>query len=150
MLTIPEQLLIALHYRCYIYKLYLRDRDSHLPLDQMHSGMAGNASLFELNTQEVVEMLARQKMPSAVVTLASVIAITYVRRRELPVDWLKNTFQVRHRVVYEALLWLQRNNSLYEDIQIDPRRVDQLPEDGIPDELLMIIRHEEDKELAEK
>jgi hypothetical protein len=60
-LTIPEQLLIARHYpRCYIFKLYPRDIDTHLPPDQLHSGMAGNASLFELNTQEVVEMLQGQ------------------------------------------------------------------------------------------
>ena len=47
-------------------------------MDQLYSGMAGNASLFDLNTQEVVEMLEGQRMPSPVATLASVIAITFV------------------------------------------------------------------------
>jgi hypothetical protein len=60
-LTIPEQLLIARHYpQCYIFKLFPHDIDTHIPLDQLYTGMAGNASLFELNTQEVVEMLKGQ------------------------------------------------------------------------------------------
>ena len=60
-LTIPEQLLIARHYpHCYIFKFFPRDMDVHLPLDQLYSGMAGNASLFELNTNDVVKMLKGQ------------------------------------------------------------------------------------------
>ena len=93
LLTIPEQLLIARHYPCcYIFKLYPRDYDAHLPLDHLYSGMAGNATLFKLNTQEVVEMLKGQRMPSPASTLASVIVITFVSRKQLPVDWLKKTF----------------------------------------------------------
>ena len=83
-LTVPEQLLIARHYpRCYIFKLFPRDIDAHISMDQLYSGMAGNASLFDLNTQEVVEMLEGQRMPSPVATLASVIAITFVSNRNL-------------------------------------------------------------------
>ena len=95
-LTIPEQLLIARHYpRCYIFKLFPRDYDSHISPDQLYSVMAGNASLFEMNTQEVVEMVVGQRMPSPVTTLASVIAITFVGSAKLPADWLKKTFRVR-------------------------------------------------------
>ena len=97
-LTIPEQLLIARHYpRCYVFKLFPRDVDIHFPPDQYHSGMAGNASLFEMNTQEVVEMVEGQRMPSSVQILASVIAITFVSSKRLPVDWLKKTFRVRRQ-----------------------------------------------------
>ena len=60
-LTIPKQLLIAQHSpHCYIFKLFPRDVDAHVPLNQLYSGMAGNTSLFELNMQEVVEMLKGQ------------------------------------------------------------------------------------------
>lgn len=150
-LTIPEQLLIARHYpRCYIFKLFPRDCGRHLPLDQLYSGMAGNASLFEINTQEVVEMLKGQHMPSPVITLASVIAITFVGSKKLPVDWLKKTFRVRRFVVYEALAWLRGNNPLYEDIVIDPSRLEELPEDDLPDALMAVIRQEEDDEVAER
>ena len=37
-------------------------------------------------------------------------------------------FKVRHQNI-EALLWLKRNNRLYQDITIDMERVDNLPED---------------------
>ena len=150
-LTIPEQLLIARHYpRCYIFKLYPRDVDSHIPLDQLYTGIAGNASLFELNTQEVVEMIKGQQMPSSVQTLASIIAITFVGSKILPKDWLKKTFRVRREVVYEALVWLQSHNPIYADIKIDENRMRELPEDDVPDELLTIIRQEKDDELVER
>ena len=150
-LTVPEQLLIARHYpRCYIFKLYPRDVNTHIPSDQLYTGMAGNATLFELNTQEVVEMLNGQRMPSSVQTLASVIAITFMGKKKLPMDWLKKTFRVRRNVVYEALSWLKNNNPIYSDINIDQCRLAELPEDDIPDELTAIIRQEEDEDLAEK
>jgi hypothetical protein len=86
-LTIPEQLLITQHYpRCYIFKLFPRDYDSHIPVSQLYTGMAINASLFKLNMQEVVEMLEGQYLPSLVVTLASIIAITFIGSRRLPLD----------------------------------------------------------------
>lgn len=150
-LTIPEQLLIARHYpRCYIFKLFPRDVDAHVPLDQLYSGMAGNASLLELNTQEVVEMLKGQRMPPSVRTLASIIAITFVGSKKLPKDWLKKTFRVRRDVVYAALVWLKNHNPIYGDIKIDENRLKELPEDDIPDELLTVIRQERDDEIAEK
>ena len=78
-LTVPEQLLIARHYPCcYFFKLFPRDMDTHVLFDQLHMAMGGNACLFKLNMQEVVEMLKGQHMPSPVQTLASVIAITFV------------------------------------------------------------------------
>jgi hypothetical protein len=139
-LTIPEQLLIARHYpRCYIFKLFPRDYDSHLPLEQLYTAMAGNETLFEINTQEVVEMLNGQRMPSPVATLASVIAITFVGSKKLPANWLTKTFRVRRYVVHDALKWLRDNNPLYTDIQIDENRLEELPEDGVPEVLLAIV-----------
>ena len=38
-------------------------------------------------------------------------------------------FKLRRLNVLEALLWLKRNNRLYQDITIDMERVDNLPED---------------------
>ena len=119
-LTIPEQLLIARHYpRCYIFKLFPRDVDTHVSFDRLYTAMAGNASLYDLNTQEVVEMLRGQRMPSPVRALAAVIAITFVGTKRLPADWLKKTFRVRRRVVYDALMWLHEHNPIYADIHID-------------------------------
>jgi hypothetical protein len=149
-LTVPEQLLIARHYpRCYIFKLFPRDVDVHISVDQYHSGMAGNATLFELNTQEVVEMVEGQRMPSSVQILASVIAITFVGSKKLPIDWLKKTFRVRRQVVWDALTWLRIHNPIYSDIQIDQDRLKELPENDMPEELLSIIRQERDDDVVE-
>ena len=40
-------------------------------------------------------------------------------------------FKVRKRRVLEALLWLQANNPLYEDVEIDESVLNSLPEDGV-------------------
>lgn len=44
-------------------------------------------------------------------------------------------FTVRRQKVLEALLWLQANNPLYEDIEIDETVVRSLPVDGEPHEV---------------
>jgi hypothetical protein len=119
-------------------------------MDQLYSGMAGNATLFDLNTQEVVEMLEGQRMQSPVASLASVIAITFISSRNLPMDWLKKTFRVRRQVVYNALLWLKAHNPIYADIRIDERRLALLPEDDMPNELLAIVRHDRDDDLTKR
>lgn len=51
---------------------------------ELQSGMAGNASVYELNVQEAVEMLAGQLVPALVSVLSSVVAIIFVGRRKLP------------------------------------------------------------------
>jgi hypothetical protein len=148
-LTIPEQLLIARHYpRCYVFKLY--PRDGYLSTEQLQRGMRGNVSLYELNTKEVVEMLEGQMMPNPPASLASALVITFVGSMSLEKDWLKSTFRIRRHCVHEALMWLKRNNALYKDIRIDEERLQVLPEDGVPEELVSLIRHEVESDVVEK
>jgi hypothetical protein len=150
-LTIPEQLLIACyHPQCYIFKLFPHNHDSYIPIEQLHTGMARNASLFELNRQDMVRMLEGQFMPLLVVTLALIIAITFIGSKKLLMDWLKKTFQVRRDVIHEALVWLQKNNSIYMNIHIDRSWLNELPEDDVPYKLLSVIRRENDDEVLER
>ena len=65
-------------------------------------------------------------------------------------DWLKKTFRVRREAVHDALLWLKNNNPIYADINIDQCRLAELPEDDVPEELLAVVRQEEDEDLADK
>jgi hypothetical protein len=116
----------------------------------MYMGMAENASLFKMDTQEVVEMLNGQWMPSPVEMLASVITITFVGSKRLPMDWLMKMFQVRQGVVYWALVWLKINNPIYNNIQIDTNQLSDLLEDGVLEALLMIVCQEEYDEIAEE
>jgi hypothetical protein len=89
-------------------------------------------------------------MPSSAQTLVSVIAITFVGTMKLPTDWLRKTFRVRRHNIYDALIWLKRHNPIYADVVIDESRLQELPENDVPDELLAIVRHEENDEVAEK
>src|SRR5262245_3824007 len=150
-LTVPEQLLIAQnHPRCFIFKLYPKDSDHGFHPDHLHRGMLGNVSLYKLNTGAIVEMLEGRLMPHPGAILASVLAITFVGSRKLPDKWLKSTFRVRRRRIYEALEWLKNNNELYAGIEICHDRLIALPEDGVPEEILAGVRHESDGSLAVK
>ena len=53
-------------------------------------------------------------------------------------------------MVYEVLMWLYRNNKMYDDIVIDEVLLESLPEDGVPEEILAIVRHKKDDGVAER
>lgn len=147
-LTLPEQLLISLVYpRVFVMKLFPKRRQRHVDPNTLQSGMRGNVSTYELNIDAVANMLQGKLMPRPPNILASLIAITFIGHGPLPRNWLKRTFSVRRYVVSEALYWLKTNNSkYYGDIQIDSAQLVNLPVDGIPEELMNIIRHEPNSE----
>jgi hypothetical protein len=150
-LTIPEQMLIARHFpRFYVFKLYPKSGNRHCHPDHLQRGMCGNVSLYDLVTQAITDMLAGHFLPQPGALLASVMAITFVGSKRLPKNWLKSTFRVRRRRVYEALLWLKENNPLYTDIEISNERLAQLPEDGIPEEIVAIVGQQPNGDLAIK
>ncbi|KAG9313513.1 hypothetical protein JVU11DRAFT_5839 [Chiua virens] len=82
-----------------------------------------------MNTNDVMKMLQGQLMPQSMSSLSSILAITYIGSQKLLKNWLKSTFRVR-------------------DINISLERLADLPEDDIPDELLAVMRHEEDEHVA--
>jgi len=150
MLTLPEQLLVARHYvRCYVVKLYPRSGYATKP-EHLQRGISGNVTLYDMNTDAVVRMLEGQLLPQPATELASVLGVTYIGTRKLPKTWLKSTFRVRRRVVYEALMWLKEYNHIYHDVVICPERLSKLPEDDIPLEILGVVRHEANDEIVEK
>lgn len=149
-LTLPEQLLVSRYFpRCYVFKLYPKDHHASNP-NHLQRGMTGNVSLYNMNTDAVVMMLEGQLLPHPAVSLASVIAVTYVGTKKLPKTWLKSTFRVRRRIVYEALMWLKCHNEIYKDIAISDEHLSGLPEDDVPMEILSIVRHETDVGLVQK
>ncbi len=106
-LTLPEQLLIARHFpRCYVVKLYPRGGRVCDP-SQVQRGLSGNVTLYNMNTNAIVEMLDGQRLPHPSIQLVSVLGITFVGTMKLPKNWLKSTFCVWWDVVREALLWLK-------------------------------------------
>jgi hypothetical protein len=90
-LTFPKQLLIScLFPQCYVFKLY--PKDSYMNLDHLQQGMMGNVLLYNMNMDAVALMLEGQLLPQPVVSLASMITMTYVGMKKLPKSWLKSTF----------------------------------------------------------
>jgi hypothetical protein len=47
-----------------------------------------------------------------------------------------------------VLKWLQTNNSIYHDIVIDPTQLHDLPQNYVPQQLLVIVQWKEDDEVA--
>ncbi|KAH7905094.1 hypothetical protein BJ138DRAFT_1138370 [Hygrophoropsis aurantiaca] len=149
-LTLPEELLISRHFpRCYIVKLHPKASYAANP-DHLQRGIIGNVTLYNMNTDAIAGMLEGQLLPQPAATLASVLAVTYVGTKILPKQWLKSTFRVRRRIVYEALIWLKAHNPLYADINISVERLEALPEDDVPDEITSVMRHEKDEEAAKR
>jgi hypothetical protein len=147
-LTIPEQLLIARHYpRCYVFKLFPKGVGVADP-DALQRGLVGNVSLYEHNTEAIAEMLIGQLMPQNCAVLASVLAITFIGTKKLLLNWLKSTFRVWRRVVFEALIWLKRHNPLYADICVSEDRLSHIPEDEVPVEISAVVRHEDNEGIA--
>jgi hypothetical protein len=75
-LTIPEQPLVARHYpRCYVYKLYPKAVGAGMDPDLLQRAIMGNVSLYEHNTDAIVQMLAGQLMPQDCSMLSSVLLL---------------------------------------------------------------------------
>lgn len=110
--------------------------------------MAGNITLYDMNTDNVAKMIEGQFLPQPVTSLALVLAVTYIGTKNLPKDWLKSTFRVRRDVVFNALTWLKSHNPLYADIQISEAQLAHLPEDDVPQEIISVICHEANDDIA--
>ncbi|KAG0708005.1 hypothetical protein DFH29DRAFT_795848 [Suillus ampliporus] len=149
-LTLPEQLLISCYFpQCYVFKLYPKGHRAPNP-DHLQQGMTWNDSLYNMNTDAVVKMLDGQLLPHLAMSLASVIAVTYVGTKKLPKTWLKSTFRVQCRIVYEALMWLKSHNEIYKDIAISDEHLASLPEDDVLIEILSIIQNETNVDVIQK
>ncbi|TFY67448.1 hypothetical protein EVJ58_g1608 [Rhodofomes roseus] len=149
-LTFPEQLLIAhLYPRVFVVKLYPKDRRGHSP-ETLQSALAGNVTTFAFNMDKIADMIDGRLMPQRPAILASVLSVTYIGSHKIPQQWLKSTFTVRRGHVGEALRWLKENNpKYYGDVVIDAERMESLPEDGVPVEILANLHQEEHVDIVD-
>ncbi|KAI9061025.1 hypothetical protein FKP32DRAFT_1613227 [Trametes sanguinea] len=122
----------------------------HKPDDQSYQRqLRGTVSTYELSSNAVCSMLEGGLMPQLPQVLASVITVTFVGRGKLPKGWLRTTFRVRRHHVGEALRWLREHNErYYGDIVISANRLALLPEDDVPEELLLSVKQCNDAEVA--
>ncbi|KAL6303025.1 hypothetical protein BKA93DRAFT_826913 [Sparassis latifolia] len=151
-LTVPEQYLIARNYvHACIFKLYPKDRKGGFNPETLQSGMKGNVTTYELNTERIVDMLHGDLLPRSMHILADVISVTYVGLGQLPKNWLRSTFRVCRFHVARALNWLKEHNrKYYDDMEINMEMLSKLPEDDIPDEILAVVHQETDVDMIER
>ena len=151
-LTFPEQLLVALIYpRVYVFKLFPKKIGGVRDASTLQRGMQGNVSSYELNVEDLSSMIHGHLMPWPPAILASVISVTFIGVGHLQKQWLHSTFRVRRQFVFEALHWLKENNpKYYGHIEIDSSRIEKLPEDDIPLEILGIVRQSADVGLVDQ
>jgi len=142
-------MLIALLYpRMYVFKLFPKKggRPDALSLQR---AMRGNVTTYELNMDGISSMVQGKLMPHPPAVLASLISVMFIGLGQLPRQWLCTTFRVRQQFVFEALRWLKENNQkYYGDIEISVQRIEELPEDDVPVEVMSTMRQTTDLGLV--
>lgn len=149
-LTFPEQLLIALIYpRVYVFKLFPKKMGGRR--EALQRAMRGNVSSYELSADGITSMVEGCLMPRPPAILASVISVTFIGLGELPRNWLRTTFRVRRHFIAEALRWLKDHNpKYYGNIEISNSRIQQLPEDDVPEEISSLVRQSTDTGIIDQ
>lgn len=148
-LTLPERILVARHFpAAYIVKLYPRKRGSRTwGSTSLQSGLRGNVSTYRLNTNDIVGMTDSQIMPPSPSILAATIGITFVGPGNVPEKTMPGFLRVNRIRVRQALEWLKEHNPIYENIIISSERLNSLPVDGFPIEILSVAKASNDTNL---
>jgi hypothetical protein len=151
-LSFPERILIAMYYpAAYIFKLFPKKPGAHAwDPSKLYKGLKGNVSTYRLDPKLVAKMVDHSTMPPPAQILSAVIAITFLGPTGIPEKTMPEMFRVRRARVRTALAWLKENNPLYAHINISDENLNQLPEDGIPEELIMAAKHSSDLSLLNK
>ncbi|KAJ2913508.1 hypothetical protein MD484_g6899, partial [Candolleomyces efflorescens] len=156
-LTLPERILVALYFpAAYVVKLYPSGRrSSNWEQDRLNSGLKGNVSTYKLDQQMITDMISgtleeRLHMPAPPAILSATLAITFIGSNNLPQPCLRGNFRVRRGRVAQALQWLKANNPLYARITISETRLNNLPEDAVPAEIVNNVRHSTDVDQLDR
>lgn len=150
-LTFPEQLLIAhLYPRVFVFKLFPKRQGGVRNVSGLQNAMQGNVSTYDMAMDGVTTMIQGDLMPRRPAILASLVSVTFIGLGDLPKAWIHSTFQVRRKVVHDALVWLKEINPYYVDIGISSSHLEELPEDDVPEEIMNIIRQSDDVGIIEQ
>lgn len=151
-LTIPERLLVALHFpSAYIIKLFHKQKGAKFwDTASFNSGIRGNISTYRLNTSDIADMVNPKCLPSKPAILASTIGVTIVGLKNFPEHSIPHILIVNRTRVHNALQFLKRENPLYADVSISEEHLQELPENGVPHEIMDVVKHSEDVGALEK
>jgi hypothetical protein len=150
-LTLPERVLIARYFpAAYIVKLYpLKKGSKTWPANTMNKGIRGNVSTYRLNTEDISGLIHPFVMPPPACILSATIGVTFVGPKDVPEKTMPHFLTVRRKRVAAALQWLKQHNPLYEKVVVSEERLQELPEDGVPDEILNVTKYSADVTLLE-
>lgn len=145
-LSLAEKLLVAKAYPvAYVVKLFPKFAGAtSWSGDKLHKGLRGNVSTHMLPVQGIADLVDDKKMPPQSKILSSVISVSFIGPTKLTANYIPPMFRVSRERVAAALRWLKTNNPIYRDITISEERLADLPENGVPDEILANIRHSTD------
>ena len=94
------------------------------------SALKGNVITFPQSVSDIARSL-----PLSPKELPDLIKIIFVGRTMPSKEQARSILTVRREKVRQALIWLHRNNILYQDIVIDHLLVNKLPVNDMPDSL---------------
>ncbi|KAG2147784.1 uncharacterized protein EDB93DRAFT_1250505 [Suillus bovinus] len=151
MLTLPERILIALSYlAAYIIKLFPKKRGAvHWDTAGLNSGLHGNVSTYQLNISAISAMVEGKLLPPKPAILEAIIGVSIVGPNNFPEHCLPAFLTVSCRHLRNALLFLKRENPLYNNIAISEDNIALFPEHGIPDVITASVRHLNDVRAAD-
>ena len=149
-LTLAERLLIAKYLpTVYVVKLYPKQTGAaHWDHSHLYSGFKGCVSTYALDPNLVSSMVDGKILPTPPVVLSASVAVTFITPSGKTQFPLPNILRVRRDKIREALEWLKQHNPLYGDIVISEERLQMLPEDGVPDEILSTVKYSTDMEAV--
>ncbi|KAG0696107.1 hypothetical protein DFH29DRAFT_813375 [Suillus ampliporus] len=147
-LNLPECLLLGLYFPAvYVIKLYPQQKGAKY---WDTTSLNSNVSTYQLNTPDIATMIEGNLLPHRPALLAATIGITIIGPKNLPVKSLPPFLTVNCSRVRNALLFLKKENHLYADIVISEDNLQLLPEDGLPTELLDVVKHSDQQHLVEQ
>jgi hypothetical protein len=124
-LTIPEEKLISLyrHNSC-IIKL----QSPFHSTTTAQTALKGNCITFLQNVPNIVTSL-----PLTLTDLCDTLKVIFIGARPPNRLHLRKVLTVRKKKIIEALQWLKKYNTLYQNININLDNIAQLPEDDVPE-----------------
>ena len=148
-LTLPERVLIARFFpAAYIVKLYPKKKGArNWASDGFHHALRGNVSTYRLNTDQIAHLSCSDVMPPSPTILAATIGVTFVGPKNVPEKMMPGFLRVNRMRVRMALEWLKEHNPLYANVSISEDRLNALPLNGVPDEILSLVKYSDDTRL---
>lgn len=144
----PEQLLLSLAFPV-AYTYHLRPMSNRFDPQALQTGYRGNVSTYRMDTKEIARFMSPTTLPHPPELLASTIAVTFVGPGKRPERTMRGLFRVSKHRVLQGFKCLKAINPLYADIELNEAALNDLPEDDVPDALMLNVRYEPEASEAD-